>query len=80
MLFVPSNVVKGQAAGGSATSPVGKYFAVIVHLDFQHLVSIQPAGDGPPKYLGKKKKKRFESVNCRFELKFSFVRTKGESP
>lgn len=31
--------------------PVGEDFAVVVDLDLQHLVSIQPAGNGPTKRL-----------------------------
>lgn len=31
--------------------PVGKDLAVIVHLDLQNLIFIQPAGYRPPKHL-----------------------------
>lgn len=31
--------------------PVGEDLAVVVHLDLQHLVLVQPAGNGPPESL-----------------------------
>lgn len=31
--------------------PVGENLAVVVHLDLQHLVPVQPAGYGPPESL-----------------------------
>lgn len=43
------------------TLPVGKDFAVIVHLDLQHLVLVQLAGDGPPECL----KENTERDECR---------------
>lgn len=39
-----------------STIPVGEDLAVIVHLDLQHFVSIQLAGNGPSKCLKKRNK------------------------
>lgn len=55
MLFAVVNVVKGQSGSSGTTLPVGENFAVIVHLNLQHLVSIQSAGNRPSKYLEKKR-------------------------
>lgn len=32
-------------------APVGENFAVVEHLNLQHLISVQSAGNGPSKYL-----------------------------
>lgn len=36
---------------GNDCLPVGENLAVVVHLDLQHLVLVQPAGNGPPERL-----------------------------
>lgn len=41
----------GNKLGVWCSVPVGEDFAVVVHLNLEHLVSIQPAGNGPSKCL-----------------------------
>lgn len=44
-------VVLKKLAGLIYFAPVGENFAVVVNLDLKHLISIQPAGNGPSKHL-----------------------------